>query len=95
MRQYYPGPNQGAKWGPQDVIGGPPVRGNYYFVDGSKSTGGSGTTWTDAFSTIQDAVDACTSRNNDVIFVAPPNNATNSNRYPENVTVYKYGVKIF
>ena len=40
MRDYYPGPREGAKWYPQDVISPltPVETGNVWFVDGDKST---------------------------------------------------------
>ena len=94
MRQFYPGPNSGAKWMPGDLMVGPPSNGEYFFVDGSKSTGGAGKTWADAFADPQAAIDACTSRDNDVIFVAPRNSSANNNRYDGNIKVNKRGIQI-
>jgi hypothetical protein len=75
---------QGAKWFPQDLIVAPPTAGEYIFVDGNVSTGGSGTTWADAYSTIEDATDSAS--RGDVIMVAPK--ATNG-YYEENVRIPK------
>jgi len=57
MRQHYPGPQGlGAKWyaGEDVVTPNIPVEGGkVWFVDGDKSTNGSGTSWEDAFSETQ------------------------------------------
>lgn len=82
MRDYYPGPRQSARWYPSDMVIAPPTAGDYIFVDGNLSTGGSGTSWEDAFATIQAAVDAAS--RGDIIMVAPK--ATDGN-YGENVVI--------
>jgi hypothetical protein len=91
----YPGFKSGnLRWYPDDMIIAPPTNGKYFFVDGSLSTGGSGTSWSDAFADIQAGVDACTSRNNDVVFVAPRNSSANNNRYDGNIKIAKRSVTL-
>lgn len=54
--------------------------GDVWFVDGSRGASGDGTSWDDAFKTIQEAVDASGDGTGDSIFVAPY-------KYTENVLV--------
>ncbi len=70
MRDVYPGPREGLKWYPEDLVtGGMPLStGRVFYVDGDKTTGGSGTTWDDAYYKIQDAIDAASA--GDVIYIA-------------------------
>lgn len=70
LRDYIPGLRYGAKLYPDDMIqfGTPLSTGKVLYVDGDKSTGGAGSTWEDAFATIQAAVTAATA--GDVIMIA-------------------------
>ena len=92
---YFPAAKEGARWYPENMVVAPPVRGKYYFVDGTLSASGDGLSWEHAFRTPREAVVASTSRNNDVIFIAPRNDSDNSNRYDGNIKVDKRGIKIF
>lgn len=70
MRQFYPGPSEGAKWYPEDIVGFPyNTKGEYFFVDKDKATGGGGRSWDDAFPTITEAIAAA--GDDDRVFVAP------------------------
>lgn len=94
-KNYMPAVKYGARWYPSDMVVGPPVKGSYFFVDGGTgSDANAGDDWEHAFSTIRAGVEACTSRKGDVVFVAPPDDSTNTNRYPENVLVDKRNIKI-
>jgi hypothetical protein len=88
--RYYPGFKGLMKWGPEDVVqsGVPVESGNIWYVDGDKSSGGAGESWSDAFATIQAAVDACSS--GDVIYIAArtiTSGATDPISYEENITI--------
>ncbi|MHC4269158.1 MAG: right-handed parallel beta-helix repeat-containing protein [Planctomycetota bacterium] len=69
--RYYPGFKGQMKWGLEDVeqYGIPLDKGRIWYVDGDKSTGGAGGSWADAYSTVQDAIDAASAF--DVILIAP------------------------
>lgn len=79
---YSPAVKHGARWYPDNVVIAPPSAGDYIFVDGNKSTGGSGNSWADAYSTIEDGTTAGST--GDVIMIAPKD--TNG-YYAENVRV--------
>ena len=81
-RNYIPALRYGAKIYPSEMVIAPHTSGKYWFVDGNKSGAGSGTTWEDAFTTIQAAVDVASG--NDVILVAP---IESDGSYAENVLV--------
>lgn len=79
---------------PQELLDGggrgPMVKkdGHYWFVDGDLSTGGSGTSWQDGFSLIQDAIDASSAF--DVIYVQPKlitDFTGDPSSYEENLTI--------
>jgi len=66
-----------------ELMGGtiaPLFSGRAWFVDGEKSATGDGTSWDNAFLTIQEAVDASGDMTGDVVFVAP-------HKYTENVVI--------
>jgi len=71
---YIPAFKMGHRLYPQNMVVAPPTQGNYYFVDGDKSSGGAGKTWEDAFATIQAAVTAASVH--DVIFIKAKTLAT-------------------
>lgn len=70
LSDYIPALKYGAKIYPENTAGfdTPLSGGNVLFVDGDKSTGGAGSTWADAYATIQAAVTAAST--GDVIMVA-------------------------
>jgi hypothetical protein len=51
-----------------------------WYVDAAKSASGNGKTWSKAFATIQEAVDACSDRYGDIVLVGP-------GKYQENVLI--------
>jgi len=69
MRQFYPGPHQGARWHPEDIIGFPMTTGDYYFVDAARSADGGGKEWEDAFADLDTALSTVSS--GDTIYMAP------------------------
>jgi hypothetical protein len=70
LREYIPGLREGFKIYPDEVVdlGTPLSGGQVHYVDGDKSSGGSGSSWEDAYSTIQAAVNGATA--GDVIYIA-------------------------
>jgi len=67
---YYPGFKRQMRWGQDDLgIGYGNTKGDIWYVDGDKSTGGAGQSWDDAFPTITAANDAMS--DDDVCFIAP------------------------
>jgi len=58
----------------------PVFSGSAWFVNGEKTASGDGTSWDDAFITIQEGVDASGDGTGDVVFVAP-------HKYTENVVI--------
>jgi hypothetical protein len=70
VRDYIPALRYGHKIYPEDMIQmfSPLSSGKVIYVDGDKSSGGSGTTWDDAYTSIQTAVTAASA--GDVILVA-------------------------
>ncbi|MDD5110783.1 MAG: hypothetical protein PHI63_06260 [Patescibacteria group bacterium] len=96
LRDYVPALKYGAKIYPDEIagIGAPLSSGRVIFVDGDKSSGGSGTTWEDAYTTIQAAVTAATS--GDLIMIAEKTclaanglggTATDPVSYTENIVI--------
>jgi len=69
-RDYFPPVKYGARWYPEDIISLVGMTtGDFFFVDSSKSTGGAGKSWEDAFSDLDDAFLAV--GDGDSIFMAP------------------------
>lgn len=72
---YVPAVKYGAKWVPSDLAGmvGQPVVGNIWYVDpvNGSDTANSGTSWNDAFDTVDAAYSAAVDNNYDVIILAP------------------------
>lgn len=71
--RYYPGFTAGKRslqWYPDDYVpvGLPLETGRIWYVDGDKSSSGAGAKWEDAFSTIQEGIDAASA--GDVVLVA-------------------------
>ena len=65
---YYPGFKRSMRWEADDVlVGYGNTKGEVWYVDGDRSTGGAGQDWDDAFPTITEALAAATT--DDVIFV--------------------------
>lgn len=89
MRQFYPGPSEGARWHPEDIIGFPMTTGDYFFVDAAKTASGAGKSWDDAFDDLDDALLAVGS--GDVIYMAPGtytgNYTTNDDTGARNVQI--------
>lgn len=70
VKNYMPWAAHGHKVYPENIAGIPlNTWGDYWYVDGNKSTGGTGESWDDAWHTIQNAVDAAD--DGDVIFIKP------------------------
>lgn len=78
----YPGFRGNLKWYPEDMIIAPPTAGDYIFVDGNVGASGSGTTWEDAFKTVEEGT--TDGGRGDIVMVAPV--ATNG-YYDENVRI--------
>ena len=71
-RDYFPAVKYGAKWYPEDIVGGAFMNdtNNYWFVDGDKSANGGGKSWEDAFADLESAVNNASLTAGDTIFVA-------------------------
>jgi len=90
VKDYIPAFMYGHKVYPENIISPltPVESGDVWFVDGDKSSGGTGTTWEDAYSTIQDAIDS--SGAGDVIYIAGRTHTDYTGdpvSYEENLTI--------
>jgi hypothetical protein len=70
VKKYIPAFQYGHKLYPENMVnlGEPLSTGRVWYVDGDKTTGGAGAGWSDAFATIQAAIDAASA--GDVIYIA-------------------------